>query len=248
MNRFLLRIFGSKNLFLFELFSLNFGLFELQTVLAAQPLLQGLLGGVQPPGDEEPLPILAPHLLAAITTTTGGEAREEELVGVPQKELSFKVDEERRRRLVEGLGEEEVEERARLMSFTLPLGDPQAGTWLTVAPILALGLHMRPQEFVLAARYRLGMPEYTHAGPCPACRQHGDEYGRHAMNCGGSGERIGRYHHLRNHLHEVAVAAGLGLIFLIFIFPKLSKMLKERKVLLGISPLLMPWARLHCRP
>ena len=237
MNRFLLRIFGSKNLFLFELFSLNFGLFELQTVLAAQPLLQGLLGGVQPPGDEEPLPILAPHLLAAITTTTGGEAREEELVGVPQKELSFKVDEERRRRLVEGLGEEEVEERARLMSFTLPLGDPQAGTWLTVAPILALGLHMRPQEFVLAARYRLGMPEYTHAGPCPACRQHGDEYGRHAMNCGGSGERIGRYHHLRNHLHEVAVAAGLGLIFLIFIFPKLSKMLKERKVLLGISPL-----------
>ena len=71
MNRFLLRIFGSKNLFLFELFSLNFGLFELQTVLAAQPLLQGLLGGVQPPGDEEPLPILAPHLLAAITTVRG---------------------------------------------------------------------------------------------------------------------------------------------------------------------------------
>ena len=89
----------------------------------------------------------------------------------------------------------------------------------------------------MAARYRLGMAVYTHAGPCPACRQHGDEYGRHAMNCGGSGERIGRYHHLRSHLHEVAVAAGLGLIFLIFIFPKLSKMLKERKVLLGISPL-----------
>ena len=136
--------------------------------------------------------------LRYVVTTTGGEAREEELVGVPQKELSFKVDEERRRRLVEGLGEEEVEERARLMSFTLP----QAGTWLTVAPI---------------------------RGPCPACRQHGDEYGRHAMNCSGSGERIGRYHHLRNHLHEVAVAAGLGLIFLIFIFSKIVKNVERKE-------------------
>ena len=69
---------------------------------------------------------------------------------------------------------------------------------------------MRPQEFVLAARYRLGMRVYTHAGPCPACRQQSDEFGRHAMNCGGSGERIGRHHLLRDHLHQVAVAAGLG--------------------------------------
>ena len=175
------------------------------SVLPSQPLLQGLLGVNQLPG-EEPLPVLAPHLLAAITTTTGGEAREEELVGVPQKELSFKVDEERRRRLMEEVGEEEVEERARLLSLTLP----QAGAWLNVAPIFALGLHMRPQEFVLAARYRLGMAVYTHAGPCPACRQYSDEHGRHAMNCGGSGERIGRHHLLRNHIHEMAVSAGLG--------------------------------------
>ena len=175
------------------------------SVLASQPLLQGLLGVNQLPG-EEPLPVLAPHLLAAITTTTGGEAREEELVGVPQKELSFKVDEERRRRLMEEVGEEEVEERARLLSLTLP----QAGAWLNVAPIFALGLHMRPQEFVLAARYRLGMAVFTHAGPCPACRQYSDEHGRHAMNCGGSGERIGRHHLLRNHIHEMAVSAGLG--------------------------------------
>ena len=42
-----------------------------------------------------------------------------------------------RRRLMEGLGEE-VQERARLMSPGLPL----AGSWLTVAPILTLGLHM----------------------------------------------------------------------------------------------------------
>ena len=94
------------------------------SVLAAQPLLQGLLGGDPLPSDEEPPLVLAPHLLAAISTTIGEEAREEEMVGVPQKVLSLQVDMERRRRLMEGLGEEEVQERARLMS----LGLPQAGS------------------------------------------------------------------------------------------------------------------------
>ena len=35
---------------------------------------------------------------------------------------------------MEGLGEKKVQERAHLMSLRLP----QAGSWLTVAPILAL--------------------------------------------------------------------------------------------------------------
>ena len=30
------------------------------------------------------------------------------------------------------------------------------------------------------------------------------------MNCSGSGEPIGRHHLLRNHIHEMAVSAGLG--------------------------------------
>ena len=37
------------------------------------------------------------------------------MVGVPQKVLSLQVDMERRRRLMEGLGEEEVQQKARLM-------------------------------------------------------------------------------------------------------------------------------------
>ena len=178
------------------------------SVLAAQPLLHGLLGDGPPQGEEEPVPVLvlAPHLLAAISTAIGKEAREEDMTGAPQKELSVLVDTECRRKLMEGLGEEEVEDRARLLSLTLP----QAGAWLTVAPMIALGLHLRPQEFVLAARYRLGMALYSHAGPCPACRQHSDVLGIHSMNCGSGGERIARHHHLRNHLHEVAVSAGLA--------------------------------------
>ena len=54
------------------------------------------------------------------------------------------------------MGEDEVEVKARLQSLTLP----HAGNWLNVAPIITLGLHLRPQEFVLAASYRLGLPLY----------------------------------------------------------------------------------------
>ena len=86
---------------------------------------------------------------------------------VPQKELSMMVDQESKKRLMEGLGEEEVHARARLMSHGLP----QAGSWQTVAPMVALGLHLRPQEFLLAARYLLGMAvldRRSTARPAPA--------------------------------------------------------------------------------
>ena len=125
---------------------------------------------------------------------------------MPQKVLSLQMDMERRRRLMEWLGEEELQERALLMS----VGLPQAWSWLTVAPILALGLHMRHQEFVLPARLCLGMPVYSEASPCPACHQHSDGLGVTAMNCKSGEERISCHHHLRNHLYEVAVAARLG--------------------------------------
>ena len=55
---------------------------------------------------------------------------------------------------------------------------------------------MQPQEFVLAAAYRLGLPLYRVEGPdptCPACHQPADRYGIHVMNCGNRGERIHRH-------------------------------------------------------
>ena len=51
---------------------------------------------------------------------------------------------------------------------------------------------------------------HCEAGPCPACHQHSDVMGIHAMNCGSGGERISCHHNLRNQMYEVAVAAGLG--------------------------------------
>ena len=54
------------------------------------------------------------------------KAREEELVGVPQRQLGAKVDKEQERTLLEGVEEGETEEMARLKSLTLPHG----GDWV----------------------------------------------------------------------------------------------------------------------
>ena len=61
---------------------------------------------------------------------------------------------------------------------------PQAGAWLNCPPLPALGLHLRGPEFVIAAKFRLGMQVYDSAGNCPACGRHSDVLGDHGMVCG----------------------------------------------------------------
>ena len=95
---------------------------------------------------------------------------------------------------------------ARLMSLTLP----HVGDWLNLAPPKTLGLHLRSAEFAIVAKYRLGIPVFARDGPCVACLRPSDSLGDHAMCCGFGGERISRHNHLRDALHETAVAAGLG--------------------------------------
>ena len=74
----------------------------------------------------------------------------------------------------------------------------------------ALGLHLRPQEFVAAVKLRLGIPLYEVAGPCPACQRPGDRLGDHSLCCGSQGERISRHNALRDALYAAAVKAALG--------------------------------------
>ena len=173
------------------------------SVLGSQHLLQGLLGN---DGQENEGAVLPPSLLQALTVTMGEEAKEEELVGVAQRHLGAKVDKEQVRKRLELVEEGDTEEMARLKSLSLP----HSGDWLNVVPSSALGLHLRPQEFVMVARYRLGLRLYSQEGPCPACHRFSDALGNHAMCCGSGGERISRHNHLRDHLHDTAVAAGLG--------------------------------------
>ena len=173
------------------------------SVLACQPLLQQLLGN---DSQEAEAAVLPPSLLQALTVTMGEEAKEEELSGVRQRQLGVKVDKEQERRRLEMVEEGNMEEMARFKSLTLP----HSGDWLNVVPSSALGLHLRPQEFVMVARYRLGLPLDSQEGPCPACHRFSDALGNHAMCCGSGGERIARHNHLRDHLHDTAAAAGLG--------------------------------------
>ena len=86
-------------------------------------------------------------------------------------------------------GEREV---ARLAA----LSSPQAGAWLQCAPIPALGLHLRNQEFVVAVKFRLGIQVYNQAGICPACGRDSDALGDHGLVCGNGGERISRHNSL----------------------------------------------------
>ena len=171
------------------------------SVLAAQPLSRALLGD----RDQAP-PVLSPTLLAAMSAAQGEEVTEEEVGSLTQKMMSVKVDLHQKQKLLEGVGEEEVRDRARLSS----LGLPHAGDWVNTAPLTSLGLHLRPREFVLVVKYRLGLPVYDRSGPCPACYRHSDALGDHAMSCGCGGERISRHNQLGDALYDTAVAAGLG--------------------------------------
>ena len=169
--------------------------------LAAQPLLDGLLG------EDEEDPSLPQPLLDLISAKTGEEASVESLTGVSQKMASLKVDLLNQSLLLQKITEEgEVREIARMAS----LGLPHSGSWLSVVPSPALGLHLRAAEFIPILKYRLGIPVYTCDGPCPACSLPSDQMGDHSLGCAKTGDRIARHNMLRDVLYEAAASADLG--------------------------------------
>ena len=172
--------------------------------LSSRPLLRRMLNCSE---DDDPVS-LPPSVLDTLTANLMEEQQivEESLAGLTQKQLSLKVDLVNSKLLtttMETSGEREV---ARLNSLSLPY----AGAWLNCPPMPALGLHLRGVEFVAAVKFRLGLPIFNSAGPCPACDQPSDILGDHALVCGFGGERIARHNFLRDALHETAVAAGLA--------------------------------------
>ena len=175
---------------------------HISSLLASETLVNQLLGK-QDGGEEEQLP-LPQALLDDLTARQGEEATIETLTGVTQKMISKKIDQTNLQSLKSQL--DDAREVARLTS----LGLPHSGAWLTSPPIPALGLHLSPVEFSLAAKYRLGCPVYDSAGPCPACQRPSDILGDHALCCSAWGERIARHNLLRDHLHSMAASACLN--------------------------------------
>ena len=115
------------------------------------------------------------------------------LESLSQKAVSLKVDLQN----LDNLKEETAQgARVRQVARLASLGLPRAGSWLNSTPITALGLKLRPNEFVMASRLSLGCPVYELEGPCPLCLQPSDRYGDHALCCGTGGERITRHNTL----------------------------------------------------
>ena len=171
------------------------------SLLAAQPLLDGLLG------EDVEDPSLPQSLLDLISTKIGEEASVELLSGVSQKMASLKVDLLNQSLLLQTISERgEVREIARMAS----LGLPHAGSWLSVVPSPPLGLHLRAPEFIPNLKYRLGIPVYTSDGPCPVCSKPSDRMGDHSLGCSKTGDRIARHNMLRDVIFEAAASADLG--------------------------------------
>ena len=135
------------------------------------------------------------------TPLTYGEAS-----SMNQKELSQKVEKEAAARLHNAAVDQRDNARLNCVSRE------GAGDWLTAIPSKALGLHLRPQEFTLAVRYRLGLPVFLLEGECPAarCRGHNDIWGDHAVSCAIGGERISKHNHVRDAIFQAAAQAHLG--------------------------------------
>ena len=173
------------------------------SMIGFQPIRQNLLNL----SDEDSQITVPENLIAMLSTRQGAEVTAESLQGTTQKAASLLIDLHNKELLIETITREDVvREKARLTS----LGLPHAGDWLNVLPSPTLGLHMRLAEFVIAVKYRLGVPVFSESGQCPACNHHSDMLGDHAISCGNQGERIARHNSLRDAIFEVTQTACLG--------------------------------------
>ena len=170
--------------------------------LSCQPLARQLLSS---PDSQEPEALEQP-ILEMLSKQMDEEVTTESLEGKTQKMVSFQIDATNQRLHsihIEAKGERET---ARMAS----LGLSHAGDWLNCPPIPALGLHLRGAEFVIAVKFRLGLPIYEGDGDCPACSRFSDSLGDHGVMCATGGERIARHNFLRDALFQTAQEAGLA--------------------------------------
>ena len=104
-------------------------------------------------------------------------------------------------------GQTSTREKAGLLSLSLP----QSGAWLTAVPIPALGLHLQPNEFRAALKYRLGVPLYDSDKRCPYCKSAIlDIIGDHAVSCHGRGDIISRHDRVRDRIMTASSSANLS--------------------------------------
>ena len=102
----------------------------------------------------------------------------------------------------------EADERLRLILPSIRL--PGTGDFLNVVPSPALKLRIHKTEFVMALKYRLGLPVFPDESECTFCAKTSDIFGDHAISaCHTSGGIIRRHDLMRDAIFDTANAALL---------------------------------------
>jgi hypothetical protein len=177
------------------------------SMAASGPLVQEMMKREE--ATEEPAvvePAVVEQAMQELNSQLGDPLTYEEVGNKSQREVSALIDSEAATRLFRDT--EETRDRARLNC----VAREGAGDWLTALPSKALGLHLRSGEFILAARFRLGLPVFRQAGECPMprCTAHSDMFGFHAIVCATGSLRIAKHNHLRDAIFDAAQQAHLG--------------------------------------
>ena len=103
---------------------------------------------------EESPPIVTAHMLQRLTEKTGEEENIAVLQGATQRQISLRIDQHKHQTFVSHTANNgSIRDKARLNS----LGLPNSGAWMNVLPSPSLGLHLKPAEFIVSVKYRLGL-------------------------------------------------------------------------------------------
>jgi hypothetical protein len=107
----------------------------------------------------------------------------------------------------------------RSSNLMLACSMPHSSDWLLAPPIAGLGLALQSAQFRAALKFRLSMPLYSEAFPCPALTKAGkvcgaemDQFGDHAICCRHGTSLLFRHNNVRDILGHAAKAAGLSAV------------------------------------
>ena len=107
----------------------------------------------------------------------------------------------------------------RSNNLMLACSMPHASDWLLAPPIAGLGLALQSAQFRAALKFRLGMPLFSEAFPCPAlsaagkvCGVEMDQFGDHAICCHHGTSLLFRHNNIRDIMGHAAKAAGLSAV------------------------------------
>eukprot|EP00731_Ephydatia_muelleri_P031031 Em0022g545a len=150
------------------------------------------------------------HLKHAVSTFNGLVSTQDTiLIGstvdspIPQKALSFKIDTEQFRALLDSSS---PANKARLLSASAS----HASSWLSVVPSVELGLHLDPHEFCVGIRWWLGL-DFSRGLSCSLCPNTAlDLLGHHAVTCKKGGDVVTRHNRLRDVFVDFCHQAHLG--------------------------------------